>query len=1028
MKDSRRRPIGPIERIQQNVNFLLSSVVVQRQPIGDWQIRQGRYRSPGNYDFASDWAPYSPDTEWGGEDVTAVFRTRVRIPQPMDRMPVWIYLSPGGEGILRVDGHPVYGFDFNHRDYRLTACATAGAACLLELECYYRDAPDDAIRNDIRIFHRFRDAELRVMDAELESVYYDFQVALDAAASLPEDSEQAQAILLALQRAMALFDPYASSRQEARRQILEAASQLRKSLYDQGHFRPPGLIHLVGHCHIDLYYTWPCRESVRKNLRTNLIVADLAERYAAPVFAQSQARLFSDMKQFHPDVYERIRHLVAAGRYEVVGGMWVEPDANLPSGESLVRQILYGRAFFHREFANNSTVCWMPDVFGVCGSLPQILVDGGYRLFYTNKQAIWHDTNEFPHDTFWWEGIDGTKIVAHIPPTHFVGKMDPHTLREQWSDYRQKQEAPHVLYTYGFGDGGGGPTPRMIECAARLSRMDGMPGLSFGSAESFADTLLKSAHDLPVWADELYLEAHRGVQTTKGVLKRKNRLAEAGLRAMEILETAADWLSHSRTGSAAANESLWKILLECQFHDAVTGSHCTEAGQEIDRQYDRLIAEVRSRQVRAQHLLASHTAPDRATVFNLSTAATAGHLEWDGAAGTTLADSRGPAPCQRLSDGTTLVWLDRLPSLGHQVFEVRSATGAGAAVFEQNEHQMVSPFYQLNFDSEGRIAGLLDMENKRQVLAAPGNRFALFEDLPGRFEAWDIAKDYEHRQIPMARFIGSETAEHGPLMASRRFRWQIGASLLTQEIRLYAHSRRVDFCTHVHWQEERKLLRVYFPFAVHCTSATYEIAFGNIRRCTRPVSPFDTAKFEVPFQRWFDVAEHGYGVALLNNGRYGGCVRDSVASLSLLKAPKFPDPTSDLGEHEFTYSLLPHRDDWRSAGVLAEAVLLNAPLQYAKGASAVPRMQYVDVTPAGVSVECLKPAEDGDGWILRLVDCHGQGGRFVVRLPFAPASVESCSILEGPKRLPVTLDGDSFSFDGRPFGIFTFRIRISPSS
>lgn len=1037
MKDPRRRPINTVERIQQNIDFIASRIVTERQPVIGWEFRQGYYRWPGNYDFTerdaagtavvgsagngSCWRPYSPGQAWGGADVTALFRASVPIPESMAGQTVWAHLVPGGEGILRVNGQPLGGLDFNHRHHRLTTSATAGQPFLLELECYFRDAPDDAIRNDVRITHHFREAELQVRDAEIESVYYDFQVALDVAGSMPEDSEQAQAIFGALQRAMVLFDPYQPSASECRRQILLAGRQLRAELYDHERFRPPGRVHLVGHCHIDLWYAWPYRESVRKNLRTNLIAADLAARHGDQTFTQSQAKLFADLQQHHPEEFDRVKAMVAAGRYEVVGGLWVEPDANLPSGESLIRQILYGQAFFRREFGKQSTVCWMPDVFGVSGALPQILVDSGYRLFYTNKQSVWHDTNEFPYDTFWWEGIDGSRIVAHLPPTHFVGKMDPYTVREQWADYQQKQQAPHVLYTYGFGDGGGGPTDRMLEYGRRLNRMDGMPRLAFGSAESFADALLQSARDLPVWADELYLEMHRGVQTTKGELKRKNRIAEAGLRAVEILESMAAWLG--LPAPPVSLEPHWKTLLECQFHDGVTGTHCAEAGREIDQLYSDLLNKLSERRTHACRRLAANPSPDRVSVFNLSGLGPCGHLEWEGSDGVALGDEKGLAPTQRLSNGRNLTWLDDLPQLGHKVFEIRPTGVVAGSPFCQDGSEWTSPFYRLGFDAEGRIARFSDHATGREVLAAPGNRFELFEDRPGRFEAWDIAKDYAQRPVPLIRFLGSRVGEHGPVMSSRWFRWQVGASLLEQEICLYAHSRRVDFRTRIDWREERKLLRVSFPFAVHCSMATYEIALGHVRRSTRPVSLYDLAKFEVPFHRWLDVAEHGYGVALLNNGRYGGCVRDNTASLSLLRAPNFPDPTSDRGVHEFTYSLLPHPDDWRPAKVLAEAVRLNVPLEWTHGAAASPRMSYIAVSPPGVSVECVKPAEDGDGWILRLADFHGQGGTVRVQLPFVPAAVEPCTVVEEPKAVAVACQGETFTFTGRPFGIFTFRIR-----
>lgn len=1030
MKDPRRRAINAFERIGLNIADLAARLTRTRQPLDHWDFRQGRHIRPDEYRFDTDWQPYAHATQWGGQDVTCWFRTTAIVPDTMADQEVIARLFPGGEAILRVNGRPAGGLDFNHREFVLTACAPPGQRFDLELECYFRDAPDDAIRNDVRLFHTFENAELAVVDRELEALWYDLTVALDLATAAEACQPDLSAHLLAvLQSVVAQIDPYEPDPARYR----EKASAARERLEEQlatglGAAKSPGRFDLVGHCHIDLWYTWPYRESVRKNLRTNLIASDLLRRNPDCVFSQSQAKLFADMQQHFPESFAEVQRLARAGRFEPIGDMWVEPDGNIPGGEATIRQILYGRAYFRDTLGSPpSAVCWMPDVFGVSRSLPQILVQAGYRVFYTNKQAIWHDTNEFPHSTFWWEGIDGSRIVAHIPPTHFVGKMDPAALLAHWAGYPQKEQAPRVLYTYGFGDGGGGPTDAMLHYARRLARLGGVADMQFARVEDFARALTAEAHDLPVWPDELYLEMHRGAPTSKGPLKWLNRRAEAGLRGAELLAAVAA-IRAGQIGDPKALEPLWKRLLECHFHDAITGTHCTEAGQEIAAQYESILVEAAASISRSLAALAP-AAPNRRTVFNLTGHATAGHVFWQpqpDEPATTLADHRRPLPAQRLRDGRYVAFVDGLPELGHRTFETitAGASADGSTPIRFGDTGSVeSPHYRAQFRA-GQLVSLVDRAADREVLAGPGNMLRLYEDKPGRFEAWDIAKDYRDRPIDAIRFLGDQAGESGPLLSSRVFRWSVGQSQLRQEVIFYTRSRRIDFRTQVDWGEERTLLRVEFPLAVRTGQATYEIAFGTISRSTQPVTSFEWAKFEVPLHRWMAVSEFGYGVALLNDSKYGGCARDGVVSLSLLKSPRFPDPTSDRGQHRFTYSLLPYAGDWQSAGVLAEAALLNDPLRLAPGGADADRLSYVTVDRPGVSVEAFKPAEDGKGFILRLVDYFGQRGPTTATLPGPARSIAACNVLEEPANESPAAHppGRIVRFVCRPFGIHSFRL------
>jgi alpha-mannosidase len=1023
MKDLRRRAINAFERIEQRIERLARFIDVLNQPITGWMYREGRHLAPGKYDVDGKWKPYTPDLSWGGEDRTAWFRSDVEIPSSMHEKEITLRLAPGGEGILRVNGEAVYGLDHNHREYCLTPRAARGDKYVVELECYVRDAPDDALRNNIRTIHRFDTAELAVKDARLEEFYYDLCAALDAAIAFQDhNAEMSARLTRRLQNALAEMDLTEEADQLDQQEAVAARDRFRTCLEGENYHRAPGTMHLVAHSHLDLVYVWPYRESVRKNMRTHLIAERMMQQYPHYVFTQSQAKLFHDLKVHHPEVFARVKERVEEGRLEPVGDMWVEADGHIPSGEAWIRHILYGKQFFKNELGCSSSICWMSDIFGVPASIPQILTLCGYEIFYTTKQSVWQDTNEFPYHTFHWEGIDGSRVIAHIPPTHFVGHMDPAMMLKHWDDYREKQEAPNVLYTYGYGDGGGGPTEKMLAYGDRLSRMGGFPGLQWSSPGTFVRELTASATDLPVWADELYLEAHRGTQTTKGSLKFKNRRAEATLRSAEILSTVASWRGEPLRNRRKL-ESSWKTLLESQFHDAVTGTHCEEAGRETELAYDAVLRDTRDLVRSACRRIAAEGKPGMRTLFNLTGAVDEGHVVWTHEGSVSLYCDGDPVPTQRLADGNLLSYVKDLPLLGHKRMSVKELTPDSRAPFTTGPDALESPFYALRFNDQGWIESIYDKQEKRELLTGPGNRLRMYEDTPGRFEAWDISRDYASLPVNAIEFLDLVDGDHGPLVAEKIARWQVGSSTVRQHIRLYAHSRRIDFHTHVDWQEDRKLLRVSFPLAIHAGQATYEIAYGVIRRATRPLTSFEQAKFEVPFHRWFDLSEHGYGISLLNDGKYGGCVHENVASLSLLKAPRFPDPSSDRGEHEFTYSLFPHPGDWQSGGTWQQAVLLNCPLELAEG-EADPA-EYLRVSRAGVAVETMKEAEDGDGWILRLVDYFGQRGDVSVTLPVAVRTVHPCTPLEDAGDAPLDTDGSGFSFQLRPFGIHTFRIRNS---
>jgi alpha-mannosidase len=639
---------------------------------------------------------------------------------------------------------------------------------------------------------------------------------------------------------------------------------------------PPDLgahrITAVGHAHIDTAWLWPLRETKRKCARSWSSTLALMESHPDYVFACSQPAQYQWMKDGYPDIYSRIKARVASGQWEPVGGMWVEADCNLPSGEALVRQLLHGQRFFKEEFGAESRIVWLPDVFGYPGNLPQLIKDAGCDYFLTQKLS-WNDTNKPEHQTFWWEGIDGTRVFTHFPPADtYNGDFSAEELARSARTFKDPEVADRSLYLFGYGDGGGGPTAEEVAAAHAF-------GVPMGRATDWFDETAREACDVPVVRGELYFEYHRGTYTTQARTKALNRRAQAALCEAEMWSVAAG--SYPRPEL----DRLWKMLLLNQFHDILPGSS-------IDWVYADAERDLRAVVAGAEALIPK------------------------------------PSP--------------------------RPAAGGGL----ENEH------LQVTLGDDGVVVSIWDKDARREVLSGPGNVLELHDDNPLRWDAWDL--DIEHRD--------------SFAVVGRRF----GDSEVRQTITL--DGRVLRFATEVEWHERHKVLKVAFPVAVHADNATYEVQFGHVQRPTDLSTPRSRAMFEVCAQRWADLGDGEYGVALLNDCKHGYDIHDGVMRLSLLRAPTHPDPDADQGHHQFTYALMPHPGDFREAGVIEAAEDLNRRFG--------PPPELVRVDTPQVRVEAIKLAEDSDAVIVRLYEAWGRPctARVTTTLPARRATL--CDLLE----------------------------------
>ncbi|MFZ4574863.1 MAG: alpha-mannosidase, partial [Phycisphaerales bacterium] len=801
--------------------------------------------------------------------------------------------------------------------------------------------------------------------------------------------------------------------------------------------------HAVGHAHIDTAWLWPIRETRRKCLRTFTNQLNLMERYPEYVFMCSQAQQYAWIEEEHPAVFEAVKRAVASGAWEPVGGMWVEPDANVPSGESLVRQFVHGTRYWRERFGEKGEqrILYLPDTFGFPAALPQIMLLAGCDTFITNK-LWWNGVNEFPHTTFVWRGIDGSEVLAHnTPGRDYNATNTPKELLRGQTSHRTLAPRPRTadgkpasalwLQPFGYGDGGGGATAGMIESAALAQDCGGLPRVRLSGVNEFCDalwaqreTLSASGDDFPAWWGELYLEAHRGTLTTQAWIKAANRRAEDELRFAELLQFAGPNRPTADAGAAAAEklDRAWKLLLLNQFHDILPGSSIGWVYEDARRDFER-ITKITDKLI------------ERCTTAWLEGLSTEGVKAPVGV----FNPCGAPADAViELEDGV-LVAAKRVPALGVAV--VDRAAHHGLVPASVDGLAMSNGVVECELDELGRVVRLARAGDKRGVtrgegeFAAPMNQLVLYDDRPHMWDAWDIDPGYERSARPVETEPESiEIVREDPLRVAIRVVRALGErSRIEQTYVLDAGSPRVDVHSVVHWHERRTLLRALFPTRILADEATYEIQFGQVKRPTHANTPWDAAKFEACAHRFVDLSMPGVGFALLNDCKYGHSCRDGVVGISLLRSPVHPDPEADQGDHEFCYSMMPHAGDWREAGVDLQAELLNTPpLAYPLIAGetgplgrAWAPFSLDAFGAAGAMVSAVKRSEDGRGIAVRVYESRGGEGGFAIKWNVPVSEVRPTDLIERE----IELDG--FSHSGgrttvmvRPYQIVTIVAKV----
>ncbi|MFD2699172.1 alpha-mannosidase [Paenibacillus shunpengii] len=1069
-----------MQRIQRMIRELSERQWLESTEINDWGMTSTTYHMPGEYDEETSLPEGTALTQFPGQHgITYFFRKELDWPETWGKEGIGLVFNAGsGEGLLRVNGTSYQGLDRNHTYVTLDP-AYAGKNSKLELTIELYDPipePIDPLNHQAN-----RPAPISSITSLLvkvnrpvQSLMYTLRTLLGTAQQLAESDMRRVRLREAMYRTLDGYLGMSEADIREGSRIRELEEQL-IALVKQIGGSAEGIEHMVGQSHIDIAWLWPVRETVRKTSRTFSTVDRLMDEYPEYQFAQSQPILYQFLKEHDPELYERVKRRIQEGRWELVGGMWVEPDLNIPSGESLMRQMLYGQRFYEQEFGRTSEIEWLPDTFGYCASLPQILQHGGIRYFMTTK-LNWNDTNVFPFDLFQWVGIDGTPMLSYL--NHGLNEdTSPKDIEEHWQSYRQRAVHPQQMLLYGHGDGGGGVTREMLEYMDRSELLVGQPEVRYSTAAAFFQTTEEARHRLPKWHGDLYLELHRGTYTTHARNKRANRKAEVLYREAEVWHSLSKLAGgdHNNGHIESVNlEQGWKLILLNQFHDIIPGSAITETYDTSSEEYKQIFnigSEVLAERLRQ---IAEHVSLDGAGIpyivcNSLGWARNAiVDLDVHGAnmipydeTGQVLQYERNEQPDdeqeeqddqpdseqeqdkQQKEQGQPAsrlhVLVKDIPAFGYRTIWLKEqgiATGDDLAQEQATSQpaefpdQWETAYYSVTFGANGEITSLWDKDAAREIVR-PGeqlNRLELYHDRPTYWDAWDIDPRYEQQKADDPILVHRQLLSHGKVQDIFRFTWKLSQSTIRQDVIFYHHDKRIDFKTHVEWNEAHKLLKAAFPVQVVTNKAVFEIPFGTIERSVHRNTSWEQAQFEVCGHRFVDLSEHGYGVSLLNDCKYGYDIQESTIRLSLLRAPKWPDLTADLGEHSFTYSLYPHLGSWQEAGTLRKAAELNTDIQLSKARSnassgTLPeRYSLLPFQSQHVILDTLKPAEDGTGWIVRMYEASGGNGQARLTWPAKLSEVFESDALEKERSMLSHQEG-VIDLSFRPYEIKTIKMK-----
>lgn len=975
------------------------------------------------------YTPIAKGEKWGESWDSAWIRVSGTIPAEFAGKEVALLFDAGGESLIfDPSGCPVYALtggsvfseDFTKNRFLLTTSAKDGesfeywiesaANCLSGL--FIDSEHEDPQHPYGHFVGQLNSACIAVFNRELWALALDLEILADLANYIPGTDYRKYKLMRILADAANAYSDEPANADKAR-EVLKKAFAF--------HAQDSAMTaHAIGHAHIDTGWLWPVRESIRKCARTFASQIALIEKYPDYVFGASAAQHYAFIKQHYPALYEKMKAAVKGERWEIQGGMWVEADCNLISGESMVRQFIHGKNFFMDEFGIDVKNLWIPDVFGYSASMPQIIQKAGCEYFLTQKLS-WSQFNRFPYQTFLWKGIDGSKVIAHFPPeNNYNANVRPRELCKAQDTFQERDTLSDFISLYGIGDGGGGPCEEYIERGLRMRNLEGCPKFKFDRADRFFEQLSEKRDMLPEWDGELYLEFHRGTFTTQAKTKRNNRKLEQLFAETEFLAAMLPLDEYPVKELDAA----WKKLLLNQFHDIIPGSSITLVYQTTEQEHAELIELCRELQKKCAARLFK-TNSEAAVLFNSLSYDAELPVElpadWNGCR--VLAEDGSELPVQS-ENGTTVALVSLKRSSLHTIRKGAKKEIPSAVPDSSDNLILENEFVRYEFSPCAELLRAWDKQGKRDLSkpGGKGNVFSLYADNPHTFDAWDIELYYTKKFLTHAEPVSACKTIDGAVRSALHFELNIGGSVIHQDVVLGIVSARLDFHTTVEWCENQKMLRTAFPVNVFASEASFDIQYGFVKRAMHNNTSWDIAKFEVCGQRYVDISCDRFGVALLNDCKYGHRVKDGVIDLALLRSPRHPDRDADVGTQEFTYAFFPHKGDLIHSNVMEQAALLNRPPKLFNGFAAE-RQPVCSLDSDCVTLEIVKKAEKEDCLIVRMVETSGQVGSAHLRWNGSAEKLVETNLLEWTDETVVPRSGYGFDLEFKPFEIRTFKVK-----
>jgi len=991
------------EKIRMTIGNLASAIITDTKNISDISYVRSGYKTSNLPPENAEWKEFCGKAFEFDADSHAWLHFTIDVPETSADEECFLRLTTGREGTWDSENPQCMIF-------------VNGTTCEQALDTNHTEMPLTEGHKDIYIYFYggtrssvlFINVSVITKNTLVDKLYYDLSVPYNAMKCLDKNTYAYTEIINSLDAACLLLDFRDKGSKSFLDSVKAADDYLEKEFYSKKCGKDTvGEISLIGHTHIDVAWMWTLSQTIEKSQRSFSTVIKLMERYPEYIFMSSQPQLYAYVKESDPELYEKIKEKIREGRWETEGAMWLESDTNLVSGESLIRQIMYGKKFMKDEFGKDNHILWLPDVFGYSAALPQILKKTGCNRFFTSKIS-WCETDKFPHDNFIWQGIDGSEVFAVLSDA-YVKRLEPSVIMSSEKNHVDKKYSTTHLSTFGFGDGGGGPTAGMLEQYNRLKR--GLPGFPRVTMKRAADTIeeihsqfeeaSKHIRFTPKWVGELYLEMHRGTYTTMAENKKNNRRSELLYQKAETALCTAKLLAGADYPKAALDEG-WITILRNQFHDIIPGSSIKEVYEDSREEYKKVLGNGETMFSGAIESLAN------------SVKTSGGYFVYN----PTSFEQSGLVGC----DGKFFA-VQNIPAHGYAVVKPSEVKANVSA----DKNHIENDFVKVTFDEKYNISSVLDKKNCREVIESgkSANVLEVYEDYPRSYDAWEITEYYKQKmwtadEVSIVKVINEDL--YAGVVVTRKY----GHSTIRQQIQLYYDSARIDFVTDIDWHEDHVLLKAAFPLDIRANHVNCEIQCGYVERPTHRNTSWDEAKFEISAHKWVDMSESDYGAAILNDCKYGYSTDENTLRISLLKAPTYPNPVADRGEHHFTYSLYPHKGALGESDVVKQAFALNSPMTVipveANANGKLPdTYSFVTSSKDSAVVDTAKLAEDTNGFVFRIYDAMNRKTNVRLDFGFEVEKAYVCDMLENNLE-EIDSKNDSIETELANFEIKTLRV------